>query len=119
MLQLLCCCPSSPTPGVPQPPPAQPLPAHPLPARRLFSLCRYAIDGCATFFKRDRFALVKKYEVGTCGMRTGTMCRKTVHSQSNWGCGLESVALVKKYEARRRWSRSTRRRGAEPDLPLA
>ena len=23
----------------------------------------YAIDGCATFFKRDRFALVKKYEV--------------------------------------------------------
>lgn len=25
--------------------------------------CRYAIDGCATFFKRDRFALVKKYEV--------------------------------------------------------
>jgi mRNA deadenylase 3'-5' endonuclease subunit Ccr4 len=24
----------------------------------------YAIDGCATFFKTDRFALVKKYEVG-------------------------------------------------------
>lgn len=23
----------------------------------------YAIDGCATFFRRDRFALVKKYEV--------------------------------------------------------
>lgn len=23
----------------------------------------YAIDGCATFFKRDKFALVKKYEV--------------------------------------------------------
>ncbi len=23
----------------------------------------YAIDGCATFFKSDRFALVKKYEV--------------------------------------------------------
>lgn len=23
----------------------------------------YAIDGCATFFKTDRFALVKKYEV--------------------------------------------------------
>ena len=22
----------------------------------------YAIDGCATFFRRDRFALVKKYE---------------------------------------------------------
>lgn len=28
--------------------------------------CRYAIDGCATFFKRDRFALVKKYEVRPC-----------------------------------------------------
>jgi CCR4-NOT transcription complex subunit 6 len=24
---------------------------------------KYAIDGCATFFRRDRFALVKKYEV--------------------------------------------------------
>ena len=23
----------------------------------------YAIDGCATFFRRDRFSLVKKYEV--------------------------------------------------------
>jgi hypothetical protein len=23
----------------------------------------YAIDGCATFFKRSRFSLVKKYEV--------------------------------------------------------
>lgn len=25
---------------------------------------KYAIDGCATFFRRDRFSLVKKYEVG-------------------------------------------------------
>ena len=24
---------------------------------------KYAIDGCATFFRRDRFSLVKKYEV--------------------------------------------------------
>lgn len=24
---------------------------------------KYAMDGCATFFKRDRFSLVKKYEV--------------------------------------------------------
>ncbi len=23
----------------------------------------YAIDGCATFFRKERFALVKKYEV--------------------------------------------------------
>ena len=23
----------------------------------------YAIDGCATFFKKDKFGLVKKYEV--------------------------------------------------------
>jgi CCR4-NOT transcription complex subunit 6 len=23
----------------------------------------YAIDGCATFFKKSRFSLVKKYEV--------------------------------------------------------
>ena len=23
-----------------------------------------AMDGCATFFRKDRFALVKKYEVG-------------------------------------------------------
>lgn len=28
----------------------------------------YAIDGCATFFKKDRFALVKKYEVRTCAI---------------------------------------------------
>ena len=25
---------------------------------------RFAIDGCATFFRKDRFSLVKKYEVG-------------------------------------------------------
>ena len=24
---------------------------------------RYAMDGCATFYRRDRFSLVKKYEV--------------------------------------------------------
>ena len=24
---------------------------------------KYAMDGCATFFRRDRFSLVKKYEV--------------------------------------------------------
>lgn len=29
----------------------------------LYTDNKYAIDGCATFFKRDRFALVKKYEV--------------------------------------------------------
>lgn len=29
----------------------------------LFTDNKYAIDGCATFFRRDRFALVKKYEV--------------------------------------------------------
>lgn len=29
----------------------------------LYTRNAYAIDGCATFFKRDRFALVKKYEV--------------------------------------------------------
>lgn len=29
----------------------------------LYTENKYAIDGCATFFKRDRFALVKKYEV--------------------------------------------------------
>ena len=30
----------------------------------LYTGSAYAIDGCATFFRRDRFALVKKYEVG-------------------------------------------------------
>lgn len=29
----------------------------------LYTENKYAIDGCATFFKRDRFSLVKKYEV--------------------------------------------------------
>lgn len=29
----------------------------------IFTGSSYAIDGCATFFRRDRFALVKKYEV--------------------------------------------------------
>ena len=25
-----------------------------------------AVDGCATFFRRDKFSHVKKYEVGLC-----------------------------------------------------
>ena len=29
----------------------------------IFTGTSYAIDGCATFYRRDRFALVKKYEV--------------------------------------------------------
>lgn len=29
----------------------------------LFTKNAYAIDGCATFFRRDKFSLVKKYEV--------------------------------------------------------
>ena len=29
----------------------------------IFTGNSYAIDGCATFFRRDRFSLVKKYEV--------------------------------------------------------
>lgn len=28
----------------------------------------YAIDGCATFFKKDKFGLVKKYEVGIASL---------------------------------------------------
>ena len=28
----------------------------------------YAIDGCATFFKKDKFGLVKKYEVGVASL---------------------------------------------------
>ena len=28
----------------------------------------YAIDGCATFFKKDKFGLVKKYEVSYAGV---------------------------------------------------
>ena len=34
----------------------------------LFTGNAYAIDGCATFFKRDKFALVKKYEVSTAAL---------------------------------------------------
>ena len=30
----------------------------------LYTANKFAIDGCATFFRKDRFALVKKYEVG-------------------------------------------------------
>lgn len=30
----------------------------------VFTGSAYAYDGCATFFRRDRFSLVKKYEVG-------------------------------------------------------
>ena len=30
----------------------------------MFTSNKYTIDGCATFYRRDRFALVKKYEVG-------------------------------------------------------
>lgn len=29
----------------------------------LYTANKFAIDGCATFFRKDRFALVKKYEV--------------------------------------------------------
>ena len=32
----------------------------------IFTENKYAIDGCATFFRRDRFQLVKKYEVSYC-----------------------------------------------------
>ncbi len=28
----------------------------------LYTANKFAIDGCATFFRKDRFALVKKYE---------------------------------------------------------
>jgi len=31
--------------------------------RQVYTGTSYAIDGCATFFRRDRFSLVKKYEV--------------------------------------------------------
>lgn len=34
----------------------------------LYTGTSYAIDGCATFFKRDKFALVKKYEVWSPGL---------------------------------------------------
>lgn len=66
--------------------------ASPAPAAR-----SYAIDGCATFFKRDRFALVKKYEV------SGGLDHAAVHSMLFFtlngilvGAGF---ALVEKYEA--------------------
>ena len=37
---------------------------------------KYAIDGCATFFRRDRFALVKKYEVGSaCKKWHSALCK--------------------------------------------
>ena len=39
----------------------------------LFTSNRYAIDGCATFYRRDRFALVKKYEVNTGKLEDPTM----------------------------------------------
>ena len=32
----------------------------------LYTANKFAIDGCATFFRKDRFALVKKYEVQFC-----------------------------------------------------
>ena len=32
----------------------------------LYTANKFAIDGCATFFRKDRFALVKKYEVLLC-----------------------------------------------------
>ena len=32
----------------------------------MYSDNKLVIDGCATFFKRDRFSLVKKYEVRRC-----------------------------------------------------
>ncbi len=40
----------------------------PLFTLQVFTGNSYAIDGCATFFRRDRFQLVKKYEV------RGTLC---------------------------------------------
>ena len=84
--------PSPPCPPPPPPPPAPPPPPPPCPlptcppaylqdflapelqkagytaiykkkTTELYTRNAYAIDGCATFFKRERFALVKKYEV--------------------------------------------------------
>ena len=36
----------------------------------IFTGNSYAIDGCATFFRRDRFSLVKKYEVTSRSTQT-------------------------------------------------
>ncbi|CAI7778394.1 unnamed protein product, partial [Closterium sp. NIES-53] len=51
----------------PSPSPLSPLPPHP----QVYTGTAYAIDGCATFFRRDRFSLVKKYEVRDRGMGGG------------------------------------------------
>ncbi len=56
-----CAPPALPTPDPHHHPPHSHTHTHTSPAPA--PDCRYAIDGCATFFKRDRFALVKKYEV--------------------------------------------------------
>lgn len=42
------------------------------PFLQVYTGTAYAIDGCATFFRRDRFSLVKKYEV----LARGSMIEK-------------------------------------------
>lgn len=72
----LCRLPPAPPPGNPRPLPPPPsewllpeltkagyLGIYKKKTTEIFTGSSYAIDGCATFFRRDRFALVKKYEV--------------------------------------------------------
>ena len=41
----------------------------------------YAIDGCATFFKKEKFGLVKKYEVRCAGCLLAGLLAKHDHTQ--------------------------------------
>ena len=52
----------------------------------------YAIDGCATFFKKDKFGLVKKYEVGVgyllaCGLASCCEALWCLHRRCCVMCG--------------------------------
>ena len=45
----------------------------------LFTANKYSIDGCATFFRQDRFAQVKKYEVSP--HEAPILCSTEIHDE--------------------------------------
>mmetsp|Transcript_8378 Transcript_8378/g.24020 ORF Transcript_8378/g.24020 Transcript_8378/m.24020 type:complete len:578 (-) Transcript_8378:263-1996(-) len=68
----------------------------------VFTKNSYAIDGCATFFRRDKFSLVKKYEVEFNKAAQSLSETLQVHNQKKAALGRllkDNVALIAVLEA--------------------
>jgi len=56
----------------------------------------YAIDGCATFYRRDRFELIKKYEVefNKAAVTTANHFREPVRNATLQRLSKDNVAII-------------------------